>query len=115
MIPPSDPGVLGTYAGGREGWRYVTPSSEGGIVIVPTNNARSNDNGDKAYKKYNDQLKMLESLEKRESDLLQKMSQADPERDSDMKLGWAGELVEVLTAKKKLRKDCREFLREVGN
>jgi hypothetical protein len=81
--------------------------------MAAKNGVTSNDD-DKAYKRYNEQLKMLESLEKRESDLLQKMSQADAERDSEVKLGWARELIDVLSAKEKLREKGRNFLKDVG-
>lgn len=65
---------------------------------------------EKEFKKYNEQLKMLESLEKRETDLLQKMSQADPERDADIRGKWARELVNVVDARTTVRDECTAFL-----
>ena len=47
------------------------------------------------FKKYNEQIKTFETLARRESELLQKLSQADAERDAGSKLKWARELVEV--------------------
>lgn len=56
-----------------------------------------------AYKQYNEQIKTFESLAKRESELLQKIGQADPERDIAVKIKWANELHALLETTKKLQ------------
>jgi DNA-binding CsgD family transcriptional regulator len=50
------------------------------------------------FNRFNERLKALDTLTKRESELLQKLSQADSDRDIAAKLIWAKELVEVLAA-----------------
>ena len=50
------------------------------------------------YKELNEFVKLFETLANRESELLQKLSQADSERDIESKILWADELLELLKA-----------------
>ncbi|HEX2060762.1 MAG TPA: hypothetical protein VHK90_08470 [Thermoanaerobaculia bacterium] len=70
-------------------------------------------NGTDPYKLYNEQIKTFETLAKRESELVQKLSQADADRDLDLKIEWTKELVAVLEARKKLHKNRLALLAQL--
>jgi hypothetical protein len=64
---------------------------------------------DDPHKIFNEKIKALESIPKRESDLLRNLTQADAERDIDAKLRWAEELVALLKATKKLQQERFDY------
>lgn len=67
------------------------------------------------FKIFNEEVKAFDALKKLESDVLQKLSQANDDRDLEAKAGWAAELVEIietLRAMNTSRRDKIKSLRE---
>lgn len=69
---------------------------------------------DDPHKTYNEQLKTFETLAKREAELLQKLAQADPEKDIEAKQDWAAELAALLDATARLKAKRIELLNDLG-
>lgn len=55
------------------------------------------------FKEFNEKIKSFEILATLESELMQKLSQADSDRDIDAKERWSNELHEVLKTRQALR------------
>jgi hypothetical protein len=66
------------------------------------------------YKQYNEQGKVFETLAAREAALLQKLQQADAERDAGMKVEWATELLAVIDAAFRLNAKRKELVNRLG-
>jgi hypothetical protein len=71
-------------------------------------------NGPDPYKTYNEQIKTFETLAKREAEILQKLAQADAERDAEVKVVWATELLAVIGASSRLNTKRRELVNQLG-